>query len=353
MKATLVGLVFLTLVVYWPTRHASFVYEDDVYVRPAQQGLVLTELVKPRGLTMATFRLNAWLGGTDPAGYHTANVSLHILVGLSVFAVTRLLLPLPFALLATALALLHPLASESVAYVAGRAELIAALGTLWAVWAALQTPFRPRHAAVLVLGVVVAVGGKDLGIMALPLAGWVRWTQHRPAWSWRLGGLVLLGSLLFLALTWRVVASRLIGNEYLLVSPRVGLAYAAIQSVALWNLLAIAIVPATQTVDHDYDFVTQFGWRVSLVMSLLVTMWMWMGRRRWPMVWLGIGWMLMTAAPRFIIPLSEYLNEHQVYVPFLGLWIAFAAVVAEFQDTRVARDAPEFCEGDGVAEASP
>ena len=92
-----------------------------------------------RPLTTLTFALDHALHGLEPFGYHLVNVVLHAAVTVLVLSV---LAAVPVALrTAVAAALLfavHPIHTEAVASVVGRAELLAAAGFFlaWRFWLA-------------------------------------------------------------------------------------------------------------------------------------------------------------------------------------------------------------------------
>lgn len=327
-KTLLILLIGVTLLAYLPVRDATFVYEDEVYLTPAQRPITWGELTAPRGLTLLSFRLNYLVGGLEPRGYHAINLWLFLLIGLGVFAIARQFLPPAFALLATGLCWLHPLQTESVAYVTGRAELLAALGVVITTWAVLQEPFRWPWRLVAMGGVVVALGGKDLGVLALPLALWTRYQVAPWPWaSWRVLSVGLGLLVIFVGLLAWTAGARLWGNAYLLTSQRQGLGYLAVQVVALLLMLKLVLVPIGQTIDHDLEFITK-AWGLSLLAgALLVAVALWTGRARWPRVGWALGWVAIAIAPRLFVPIAEYLNEHQVFTPFLAVWIALAAGV--------------------------
>jgi protein O-mannosyl-transferase len=80
-----------------------------------------------RPLTTLTFAVNHALGGLRPLGYHAVNVALHALVSALVLLLGIELSLAPRAALAGALLFaVHPVHSEAVANVSGRAELLAA-----------------------------------------------------------------------------------------------------------------------------------------------------------------------------------------------------------------------------------
>lgn len=85
-----------------------------------------------RPVTILSFALNHRVGGLRPFGYHLVNVLLHAAVALLVLLAAAELLPLPAALAGALLFAVHPVHTEAVANVVGRAELLAALGFLGA-----------------------------------------------------------------------------------------------------------------------------------------------------------------------------------------------------------------------------
>jgi len=79
-----------------------------------------------RPLAVLTFRLNYWLHGFDSAGFHLTNLLLHTLssVLLGLFGVVGLSLPTSWSTLLAGLFFLHPVHTENVLYIVGRADLL-------------------------------------------------------------------------------------------------------------------------------------------------------------------------------------------------------------------------------------
>ncbi len=107
-------------------------------------------ILSGRPLPAASFALNYAVGGLDPRGYRAANVALHVLAAVVVFALVRATPPAGDAswpaLAFAAIWLVHPIQTEAVTYVTQRTELMAALFYLLTLLAALRD--RPVVAVV-------------------------------------------------------------------------------------------------------------------------------------------------------------------------------------------------------------
>jgi hypothetical protein len=84
--------------------------------------------------------------GVAPFGYHLVNVALHVVVSLLVFALVARLATWLVAVAAALLFAVHPIHTEAVASVVGRAELLAASGFVLA-WLAFLASDRLPSAA--------------------------------------------------------------------------------------------------------------------------------------------------------------------------------------------------------------
>lgn len=154
--ACMVGMLTLfVLVAYANSLTNGFVF-DDVFIiekNPLVKGLEhipdlllteywqghrkdrtnVTDTALYRPLPLITYNLNYAIGGLDPVGYHAVNVVLHLLVTWLVFRVALLIgLTQTGALVGAILFAVHPLHTEAVTGIVGRAELMMAAGVLGA-----------------------------------------------------------------------------------------------------------------------------------------------------------------------------------------------------------------------------
>ncbi|XP_014478502.1 PREDICTED: transmembrane and TPR repeat-containing protein CG4341 isoform X3 [Dinoponera quadriceps] len=128
-----------------------------------------------RPLCVATFRLNHFLGGLEPWGYHLVNVALHAGCTVLVVRVARKVLPgrsnLAHAITGFLFAV-HPIHSEAVAGIVGRADLLACFLTLTSFLTYSAHCNRARSPFPLLLALVsstLATFAKETGISSLAL----------------------------------------------------------------------------------------------------------------------------------------------------------------------------------------
>jgi len=171
---------------YLPSISFDFTFDDRVIVEtnpvvqdPAQWTRIFwsdywpgTRSALYRPVTMLSFVLDRGLHGGDPAGYHAANVVLHSLSALLLFLLVSEMGGAGWTALAAALLFaVHPIHTEAVCGVVGRAELLStflALSTL-CIWVKrIRTPSgSPGHYWAGLLLFAGALGSKE-NVIVLP-----------------------------------------------------------------------------------------------------------------------------------------------------------------------------------------
>jgi len=135
-------LLLAPFVIYLPLRQGGFVWDDDQYVTQNPElrnaaGLAhiwLDPLALPQyyPLVHTSYWLEYHLWGLDARGYHATNVALHAVNALLLWHVLRRL-RVPGSLFAAALFAVHPVMTESVAWITERKNVLSlalALGSL-------------------------------------------------------------------------------------------------------------------------------------------------------------------------------------------------------------------------------
>ncbi len=294
---------------YQPVMSGAMVYEDARWQDACHTSSHWTAL--PRSLTRWTWCAQ---DGQSAFAFHAVNLILHLTVGVLLYGLLSALSSSFAAGLVTALWLVHPLNVESVGYLSGRAELIAAIGVLTALLTARANRWY-------LAGVCVAVGvlGKESAIVAF---GLVPLVYGLPI-AWRTVGVMALAMLaVTLGMGW-------IRELWALQSFSTIATWPVFQVAALVRLSALTVFPVGQTVDYDYAQWST-AWRVCCLGAAAGMLGLaWASRHVLPLVCLGIVWVAVASLPRLIIVTpGSVFNEHQFYLPMMG-WAIVAAGLIE------------------------
>ena len=322
---------------------------------PARYPALEGNTVEGRPLLNLTFALNYAASGLAVWSYHAVNLAIHLLAGLTLFGVVRRTLLLPayrerlgnsaeWLALAVALVwLVHPLQTESVTYLAQRAESLVGLLYLLAVYLAIRAfeSSRPRvWSAGSVLACYCGVAAKESMVTAPVLvllydAMFVAGSL-RKAWRVRRGYYLALFSswVAFLVLVAGTGGSSW-GNLMALVPGAVAAKtgheihwwdYALTQFSAILLYLRLSLWPARLTLDYGTEVARGF-WEVappaSLVVLLLAATAVALCRKHWA-GYLGAWCFLILAPTTSVVPLSgQTMAEHRMYLPLAGLVVLF------------------------------
>ena len=354
----IVLLLFGLLLVYGRAGELGFVnFDDEDYVLRTEwvsAGLTLDGVIR----AFTEFRMSNWhpltwishmidvsLFGLDPGPQHLVNVAFHGVVSALVYAFAFAVLRNWLAALVVAwLFLAHPLHVESVAWIAERKDLLCGLFFMLALLAWLRYAARPGLAAYLwVVGAfVLALLSKPMAVTlpialllldfwplgrlrqpGLPLAG-----RMVPAYAWLVGEKIPLFVLSLASgiVTITAQTDAIASIERVPVGQRLMNAVVAYVTY-LRDTLAptrLAMLYPVREIDPIGTFLPAL--LVVCALSALAIAW----RRRWPWLLFGWLWFLLTLLP--VIGLLQVgIQSHAdryMYLPSLGLFLAFGAVLA-------------------------
>ena len=387
------GLILLVgLVLYLPTLHAPFIFDDYPCIRenPAIRNFdYFFDFDKVRALNIdsdiknnfalrpvvyLTFALNYAFGGLNVFGFHLVNMAIHLINAVLVYllaAVTlqraplrdssgRETLPLS-ALLPLLIALLfvaHPLQTQAVTYITQR---FTSLATLF-YFAALLLYIRARTAqsslvrqscyALALLVTLLAMKTKAISF-TLPVSMLLYdlfflpgKTRERLLWLFPffLTLVVIPGTLIWLVATdgvedprWKIDQSLNLVN-FAQVSRW---DYLKTQFGVIVTYLRMFFVPVGQSIDHDYRLAQSF-FAPKTLGSFLFLLSLFGGaialaqrsfkspeRSAERLIAFGILWFFVTIAmSSSIIPIDDLLVEYRVYLPSFGFFLAVTVAAA-------------------------
>ena len=351
-------IAVLAVLPYLNALSADFTFDDDdlirdnaaVQVAPAR---ALLHYVYPAGalyrpLTMLTYAANASVSRA-PFGYHLVNVTLHMMVSLAVlFLALRVLPSVLAATAAAALFAVHPIHTEAVTSIVGRAELLAALGVLGMLLAfahARDTVGWQRRSLWALSLAAFACGmlAKESAITGFGLLAVLDWWLDRHATVRQRA--VRLAPYAVLAVAY--VALRLVMVGALALPERPDLLDNPLASVDTWTRVRTAVIVLRDyvgllTLPHhlsaDYSFnqvAVATAWsdpRFLLAASLLVALVLALivAARRTPAlvpaILFAVASLALTA--NVLFPIGTIKGERLLYLPSIGWCLACGLLVA-------------------------
>ena len=341
-------LVALAATTYADALRGAFQY-DDLYTILINSHLGrwdtfvshLDHMVRP--LLYATFLFDRFLYGNSPAGYHLLNLLLHLGSGCLVYRILTLAMTdnsrsVPFW--TALLFLIHPLQTETVTYISGRASGLMAflylLGFFFYIKVSVHGSNNTIHRLYLsgaIASFLLSFGSKetamtfplvlllwDILIRRLDSAALRRtfFQRHIPFW------VVLVA---VAAWAWWHPRYRELAQFSLESRPfwgnLLGQAHATVYALMLF------FCPWKQNFDHDLpEFNSSFQWPIPLDLLILggmATASM-VAARRFPLITFGVGWFFIQILPTALIPRNDLLSERNLYLASFGLLLAIVVI---------------------------
>jgi tetratricopeptide (TPR) repeat protein len=302
---------------------------------------ILSGLYRP--LTTLSYLYNyAVLGnGTNPAGYHWLNFLVHAANILLVYALGWIVFQhIPAALALAALWGVHPVLTEGVTNIVGRADMLAAFGALASVVAyhhALRAHGLVRVSLLAAIALATAIGSfsKESGIVAIAVLAVydLMFESNRP-WRERLSGWLAaaIPVAAFLAVRARVVESLPAGPFPFTDNPIVGAGFVEGRMTAfkvIGKYLGLLVWPAKLSPDYSYNEIPvaiDFAGIASLLICVsagALAIWSW---RRAKALSFAILFFFVALAPvsNVFVTIGSIMGERFLYLPSVGF---VAAVV--------------------------
>ncbi|MHC4933957.1 MAG: hypothetical protein ACYTGV_17405 [Planctomycetota bacterium] len=309
----------LALLVYAPALLGGFVYEDERFIEknPAVQDLSGSNVVRYftdptshavvghdvyRPLRTFEFAVDWALSGGRPWLFHLHSMAYHVLVCLLLFAVLRRLLGAlgsngtanAAALLGTLAFGLHPVHTESVAWISSRADVMVLFWILLALWLYLRAERRWLWYGI-------------YGVMAIAFVSiWVHLVFEGKAEE--------VGHL----------KGQLWGGSYAMTL--------LTMAKGFLHYLRVMVFPVHFTVDYHVATSTGLGWHEAgalVVLALVVVSAVAAGRRsRFALAWFFVA---LLPASNLIRPIGIPTAERFLYLPMAGLAIWLGPLLARYR----------------------
>lgn len=301
----------------------------------------LDHMVRP--VLYATFLIDRSLFGLNPVGYHLLNLMLHLGSGLLLYRILTNAVPdkaasIPFW--AALLFLNHPIATEAVTYISGRASGLMAFFYLLAFFLYLRASEQRdagtdrRLISVAVVSFLLSLGSKETA-MTFPFV-LLLWdvfirqlrgaslrtailSRHLPFWI-----------VLILTAGWAWGHPRYFALAQFSLDIRPFWENALSELHAMTYGASLLVCPWKQNFDHDlpvFQSITQWPLPLDLLAwgALIVAAIRW---RRDPLITFGLAWYVLQWIPMILIPRVDLLSERNLYLPSIGLLLALVVLGA-------------------------
>lgn len=352
----LAAALALVSLAHAPGLDGGFVWDDRVLILESSAPALASHFTEtfwtrsPQGealayyrpVTSLSFALDETLWSGAPGGFHTTNLLLHLLCCALLFALCRRVGAPPIAAaFAAALFGVLPRLTESVSWISGRSDVLAALGTLGALALHRSEPHggprRALAAAALLFG-LLAKETAAAGAVALVACEVARCRDGSPAVRPVRAVRNLVPALgacaLYLGLRLASGAEAL-GAEHLPLSER-GL----VALEALGRYAGMLLDPLRPRVQIGLLGVTHWGWTAAgagvLVAMLALGTRAW--RRRWPAeVLAALSFAAAALLPTLHLlplPIGVVAADRLLYLPALGAAIALAWRASQLEGGR-------------------
>ena len=304
-----------------------------------------------RPVTVISLSLNRTLTGSGAVGFHAVNVFLHALISALVWFIVRRHAPhYGTALFAALLFALHPLHTEAVANIAGRAELVAALAVCVA-WLchgaardASSAPRRVAWSAAAGLGYLLALLSKESAVLA-PLIFLLadRWRSEEPAkWrsrGWQAGVYFAVANVVVALRIYALNGWRGAQDVAFIDNPAAFAGAGARVATALWVQVKYALLffwPARLSSDYSFDAIPVVDspgdprlWAGLLWIAALVALFVF-GWRRSMTVAVGVAaWFLfLLPGSNLLFTAGTAMAERLLYLPVMGGSLVVAHLAA-------------------------
>ncbi len=352
-----VAIAFWILMeIYGPALRGPFLF-DDLYLPFTDPGLQEAPLRSWLGYIRPVLMLSYWLNyrmaGMEPYAYHFFSVLAHFLAALFVWLIARRLLeraglePVRRTLSAAFVALMflwHPLQTESVAYIAGRSEVLSGLfffaaAALFVLRGMPAISWTASMAVLALYGAAVLSKEHTASLVAVLLLTDLYWNSGRQGVrrNWRLYLPLAVAAAAAARFVWGVLAAS--DTAGFRVREFNWYQYFFTQCRALWLYLRLFLLPYGQNLDYDFPVsrtLLEHGALWGLMGLAVLVIFIVAARKRFRLASYGLACALVTLAPTSsIVPIADPVAERRMYLAIPWLALALAEPLGRWRTSAV------------------
>jgi len=347
--AALAAIAGFGLLAYANVLQGGFVWDDEVlvvknaYIRDfGHLGNIFSENILGgvkrmsafyRPLQIVTYAFDFRVWQLDPFGYHLTSVLWHIAAAAAAYFFVLALAARPRAALWAGLFfVVHPVHTEAVSYVSGRADPMAAVFIFLCLTFYIRYCGRQRPGLWIALAFFAAAAllSKEIALLLPLMVLLYHYTAGTKIKGSGLGAL-LVPAIAYLIL--RQAFSRHLAGEMDVTVPflqRMPGVFAA-----FGQYLRLLVWPTGLHMEYGQPRFSVADPKVLLGAALLAgyVFFFFRARRKEPVLSFAAGWFLVTLAPvANILPVNAYMAEHWLYLPSVGAFLGAALLLDRWAD---------------------
>jgi len=337
----LATIIILGFAVYGNSLTGQFIYDDMILVKENQiitQPAYLPDIFSQdigsgygyrynfyRPMQVLTYMIDYALWRLNPVGYHFTNILLHLLAATAVYWLINLLFSNPLlSFLASVFFAVHPVNTEVVSYISGRADPLSLLFMLLGIVFFLKGLISPKkiYYALMLLFYMLALLSKEQSLIMpvlLLLCGFILTGKIR------LRGLAGISGLTVVYIWLRMTVLKFAPTGSLPVT-------------TLWQRMPgffVAVREYLRLLFLPFDLHMEYGYKLfhfyepkaifgALVLLALLS-YAFIKLKSNRLIFLSLAWFLLALLPvSNLFPLNAYMAEHWLYVPSMGFFIILA-----------------------------
>ena len=312
----------------------------NLFISPYHQNTPKSGLYRP--FTMATYSLNHNIFGSSPISFHVVNILIHALNSFLVFCLVNYLFKNRFLSYATFLLfLVHPIHTEAVTSIVGRAELLAFFWSLVTVYF-----FIKKDLLLSSVSFIFAMFSKEIALMALPIIFYIDWAliknkffevaKRMAVFALPLGGYFLLRYKALGAYSFGETDTNIVSNVLIFVSSPERV-FTALKVLVLYA--EKLIWPIHLSADYSYNaiptvknFFASLSSITGLIMLAGLAVILVLRKTRSSGFGFAAALFLFPylMISNLVLPVGTIMGERLMYFPSLGFAVASALVITSF-----------------------
>ena len=345
------AVALLGFTVYYNSLSGAFLWDDEFLVRDniyiknwSDAPHVFTRDIGAgakskfnfyRPIQLMTYMFDYSVWKLDTRGYHLTNALLHTLVALCIWRfITVLFGDGLLAFLTSVLFLVHPIHTEAVSYIAGRADSLAALFIFLSLIFYVKN-LRSGGAAACMLAPLcycLALLSRENSLI-LPVLIVLYHYTFRERFQIRKILPILCIALLYIVVRLTLLRALLSNITYdTTLAQRIPGFF-----VAITNYLRIIAFPIDLHMEYGnrlFEIITPKALAGILILSLL-SIYAWKIRKSKRLVFFGISWFFLALLPvSNLYPINAYMAEHWLYLPSMGFCLILAQWLCSVYRTK-------------------